>query len=381
MSKKSRGSVDEEAGMAGRLRSRGQPRGPGESQSVPTQALVGVSRGRIVEVSSTSDPEGSKKSLIMEWASWLGKTFRSPLKGVADLGGEIMHEWIATQGAPGLAPLTAQVHGLALDDPAAASTGYGDQLPDGSSDALSALQATPESALSIQDVADAAAEMVASADVVSTEPDKSETVEGQAQSGAPPRSESQTLPESDMEGSFDLGSDSEASQDDEYEDTEVGDTRDQVPDTSPPSGEGVIDEREEQVDVLEVDQANCLIKMFHDRTSRIVEEGMLDDRTPEDIAIDYVNQIADYHNELRSTGWHDHKLIKAAGIMEYTPSVEEMKKAIARKKEAMRGMQEKMWKEASEKWQEPQLLRTLDSYTLPRGVVLQKVLEVSSDEP
>ena len=71
-----------------------------------------------------------------------------------------------------------------------------------------------------------------------------------------------------------------------------------------------------------MEQANCLIAMFHAETSRIVNEGLLGDMTPEEIAIDYVNQITGYHTELRSTGWHDHKLIKAAGIMEYTPTVE-----------------------------------------------------------
>ena len=62
-----------------------------------------------------------------------------------------------------------------------------------------------------------------------------------------------------------------------------------MPDTSAQGGEGVIDEREEQEVALEVEQANCLIAMFHAETSRIVNEGLLGDMTSEEIAIDYVN--------------------------------------------------------------------------------------------
>ena len=55
--------------------------------------------------------------------------------------------------------------------------------------------------------------------------------------------------------------------------------------------------------------------------------------------------------------------------------------AFARKKEATRRTQEKMWKEVSGRWKKPQLVRTLDSYSLPKGLVLQRVPEVSSGEP
>ena len=103
--------------------------------------------------------------------------------------------------------------------------------------------------------------------------------------------------------------------------------------------------------------------------------------SPEEVTNDYVQQIAKYHSELRSRDWHDHELIKATGIMEYTLTVEEMKMAFAQKKEAARRMQEKLWKEVSERWTAPQLLRTLDSYSLSEGLVLQRVPEVSSGEP
>ena len=58
---------------------------------------------------------------------------------------------------------------------------------------------------------------------------------------------------------------------------------------------------------------------------------------------EYVQQIETYHDELPSSGWADHELIKAAGIMEYTPTVGEMRLAFARKKEATCRKQEKLW--------------------------------------
>jgi len=305
---------------------------------------------------------------------------------MSNLGGEMLGDWLeATKKAraarEGQTPPTAPVQGLALDDPAAASTGYGDQMTDRSRPDVEIVDpVSPGPALAPQEVADAAGQMVADAKV-SIEPVSSETEEGHAQSGEPPPSESQARPESDMEGSIEIDSQSEASPDDENEETESGDTRDQEPDATPPSGAGVCGERDEQQEALEVEQAKVMAKMFHDQLAHILEEGLMSDRAPDEIAVDYVNQIAAYHEELRSNGWHDHKVIKEAGIMEYTPSVADMEKAIARKKEAIRGMQEKLWKEVSDRWTDPQLLSTLDSYQLPRGIVLQKVLGVSSDEP
>jgi len=56
----------------------------------------------------------------------------------------------------------------------------------------------------------------------------------------------------------------------------------------PKKGEGVADGRGEQEDNLEVEQANCLIKVFHAETSRILNEGLLGDMSPEKVANDYV---------------------------------------------------------------------------------------------
>ena len=136
--------------------------------------------------------------------------------------------------------------------PAAASTGYLDPPPDRDPEEMHAPIVPPLfDDKDAQILADAAADMVASVEGLSLGPTKagvSEIEEGRAPGGTPPRSESSSLEETDLEGSIDLESDSEASIDDDgYEDeTVAGCSSDQVPSTPPREGEGVADGREEQ---------------------------------------------------------------------------------------------------------------------------------------
>jgi len=56
------------------------------------------------------------------------------------------------------------------------------------------------------------------------------------------------------------------------------------------------------------------------------------------------------NNELRTNGWADHKWIKAAGIMEYNPTVVDLLEmpAFARKKELARRAREKREREEAD---------------------------------
>ena len=51
---------------------------------------------------------------------------------------------------------------------------------------------------------------------------------------------------------------------------------------------------------------------------------MMGEQSPDDVAHDYVAQIAQFHAELRVSGWADHEFIQALSIMQYNPTVEHL---------------------------------------------------------
>jgi len=103
--------------------------------------------------------------------------------------------------------------------------------------------------------------------------------------------------------------------DDESEDDSVtGLTSDQMHSTSHQEGKDGAGGRE-QAD-LEAEQAKQLIKIFHAETSRILSDGLMGEESHDDVANEYVVQIATYNTELRPSGWAHHKVIKAVGTME-----------------------------------------------------------------
>ena len=89
--------------------------------------------------------------------------------------------------------------------------------------------------------------------------------------------------------------------------------------------------------------------------------------TPEEIALNYIVQIATYHYELRASGWDAHPEIQKAGIKAYTPNAQEMTLIIGRKKERIRMKQDKLMAEVVARWSKS-LLFDLDGHSLPEGI-------------
>ena len=139
-------------------------------------------------------------------------------------------------------------------------------------------------------------------------------------------------------------------------------------------------EIDEQAEALKVEEVKYLIKVFHTETSSIVKEGLMEDISPEQIALDYVAQIATYHNELRVSGWDVHPAIQKAGIMVYTPIAQEMTLIIRRKKERILMKQDELMAGVLAR-RSQSLLFHLDGHSLPARIAVRLVPGVLSDEP